>query len=167
MAWSTEGTLIFLQEDDPETGEDLWEIVVGEGGDPRPLIRSPFGENAAALSPDGQWLAYVSDRSGQAEIWVRPYPDGAPIPISSEGGREPVWARDGKELYFMSGPKMMAVKIVETDPVFRFEPPEDCFEGGFRPHDPFTPRNYDVHSDGRFLMIEPVEAEEPSEIVVV
>jgi hypothetical protein len=74
--------------------------------------------------------------------------------VSSAGGHDPVWARDGKELFYQEGTKLMAAALLSIAPM-RFEAPRVLFEGGFVPWEPNTPRTYDVAADGRFLMIEP------------
>ena len=87
---------------------------------PQPFLRTPFDEFAPMFSPDGRWLAYLSDESGRLEVYVQPYPGpGGKWQISTEGGAEPVWARDGQELFYRSinGDRMMAVEIT-TDPTF-------------------------------------------------
>jgi len=67
---------------------------------PRPWLNTSFEEEGARFSPDGRVVAYVTDQSGRQEVWVR-YADGsAPIRVSSGGGHEPVWARDGRELFY-------------------------------------------------------------------
>ncbi len=108
------------------------------------------------FSPDGRWLAYQSDESGQLEIYVRPFPGpGGKWQISTEGGTEPLWARNGRELYYRHGDKMMAV-AVETKPTFAASKPKLLFEGHYESGSlaySFEP-NYDVSPDGqRFLMI--------------
>jgi Tol biopolymer transport system component len=76
------------------------------------LINSPFEESGAVFSPDGRFVTYVSDESGRAEIYVRPFPGpGSRVQVSSEGGVEPVWSRDGRELFFMNGRDLLAVPI--------------------------------------------------------
>ncbi len=97
---------------------------------------------------------------------MRPYPGpGAPIRISPNGGTEPVWGPDDREIFNLDGDKMMAV-AAETKPEFRFEPPEVLFEG---PYYHEVPPSYDVGPDGRFLMIQPTSAgqTETTKIVVV
>ena len=71
-----------------------------------PVVATPTDEGiwGATLSPDGRWIAYTSNQTGQVEIWVRPYPGpGAPVRVSPSGGTEPVWARNGRELYYLEG----------------------------------------------------------------
>jgi hypothetical protein len=135
----------------------------------QPFLRTRFDEAVPRFSPDGRWLAYVSNESGHNEIYVQPYPgpDGK-WQISTEGGREPVWNRNGRELFYRSGDKMMAVEIT-TQPNFIVGKPRMLFEGRYRPT-PATSPNYDVSPDGqRFLMLKPVEQAQsaPTQINVV
>ena len=84
----------------------------------QPFLRTPFFEGAPQFSPDGRWVAYLSDESGREEIYVQPYPGpGGKSQISTDGGTEPVWNPNGRELFYRSGNKMMAVDIA-TQPVF-------------------------------------------------
>ena len=118
------------------------------------------------MSHDGKWLAYVSSRTGSEEIWVQPHPGpGAPRRVSPNGGIEPVWARSGRELYYLEGQKMMAI-AVETRTGFDFKPPVVLFEGTYMR--PGQPPSYDVSADGRFLMRKPASAAPaPSAITIV
>ena len=73
------------------------------------LLKGTFGEAAPALSPDGRWLAYQSEEAGRTEVYVRPYPGlGARVSISLQGGAEPAWAPNGRELFYRSGDSLMA-----------------------------------------------------------
>jgi Tol biopolymer transport system component len=121
------------------------------------------------FSPDGHWLAYVSDESGRREVYVQPYPGpGGKWLISNEGGAEPIWNRNGRELYYRSGDKMMAVDIT-TQPAFAAGKPRQLFEGRYL-RSPYSVPFYDVSPDGqRFLMLKPVEQEQaaPTQINVV
>jgi Tol biopolymer transport system component len=98
--WSPNAdTLLFQESYDPATGIDIWELPLG--GQARPLLASRFDEEHPILSPDGHWLAYVSDESGPSEVYVRSYPElGRIVQVSSEGGMEPLWSPDGGTLYF-------------------------------------------------------------------
>lgn len=134
----------------------------------QPFLRTPFTEGGPRFSPDGRWLAYVSDESGRREIYVQPYPGpGGKWQISTEGGGEPVWNRNGRELFYRSGGKMMAVDVA-TQPSFTAGKPRVLFEGPYLPT-PLTSANYDVSPDGqRFLMLKPNESTEaPTQISVV
>ena len=119
-----------------------------------PFLDAPFGEWTAKLSPDDRWLAYVSDESGHPEVYVQSYPGrDLKIPISTEGGTEPVWSRDGGELFYRNGEEMLAVTFT-TEPRVAVSSPATLFEKPFELTAPGYP-NYDVHPDGqRFVMIE-------------
>ena len=116
-----------------------------------PLLQSPFAERAPSLSPDGRWLAYQSNESGHPEIYVRPFPnvDEGKWQISNDGGTQPAWAPDGRELFFRSGESMVVVPV-EMDPSFEPGHPSVLFESRY--FDSLL--SYAVAADGRrFLMI--------------
>ena len=121
------------------------------------------------FSPDGRWLAYVSDESGRYEVYVQPYPGpGGKWQISTGGGKEPLWARDGRELFYRNGEQMMAVEIT-TEPTFSAGTPRLLFEGTYLSGTVFL-AYYDVSPDGqRFLMVQASEqqASDPTQINVV
>ena len=146
-------------------GRDIYMFRPGEGF--QPFVRTPFDEGSPAFSPDGRWLAYVSDSSGRYEIYVQPYPGpGGRVQISIEGGTEPVWARNGRELFYRSGDNMMAVEI-DTRSSFSAGKPKSLFQGLYQPT-PILESNYDVGPDGRFLMIKPGgEEQAPTQVNVV
>jgi Tol biopolymer transport system component len=133
------------------------------------FLATPFDEGAPQFSPDGRWLAYVSNESGRYEIYVQPYPGpGGKWQISTEGGTEPVWNPNGRELFYRSGDKMMAVDVA-TQPSFTVGKAHVLFEGPYQPSWT-SAQNYDVSPDGqRFLMLKPVESTEaaPTQINVV
>ncbi len=168
-SWSPDGQLLAYTEVNPTTGYDIWVLRLGDRK-AQPFLRTPFNEGAPQFSPDGRWLAYISDESGRFEIYVQPYPGpGGKWQISTEGGTEPVWNRNGRELFYRSGDKMMAVDIT-TQPSFSAGKPRMLFEGPV-PADPVRrSANYDVSPDGqRFLMLKPVEQAQaaPTQINVV
>jgi serine/threonine protein kinase len=148
-------TLIF-HEANPVTSGDIWEKQLDDDRKARPLLNRPSFEEMPRLSPDGDWMAYVSDESGQYEIYIRSYPglDG-PKKISENGGREPVWSPNGKELFYRWGEKMFVVDYT-TEPTFDYSNHRELFQGQFfGPHFPLG--TYAVTKDGRFLMLKPVE----------
>ena len=145
--------LIFQKQFDPETGFDLYSKGMQDGAEQLPLLATRANEFQGHLSPDGLWLAYVSDDSGQNEVYVTPFAGtGSTIPISTQGGQEPLWAPDGKELFYRTADHVIVVDI-ETQPDFRASRPRILFEDRFVPGTPYG-RNYDVDRTGkRFLMI--------------
>jgi serine/threonine protein kinase/Tol biopolymer transport system component len=174
-SWSPDGKLFAFTEVDSATSDDLW--VLSVDGDPRqagtegrkaqPFLQTPFREGMPKFSPDGRWLAYRSDESGRPEVYVQPYPGpGGKWQISTEGGGEPVWARNG-ELFYRSGNKMMAVETT-TQPTFSPGKPRLLFEEQYV-IGPGGGAAYDVTPDGqRFLMLKAAEQEQaPTQINVV
>ena len=166
-SWSGDGQLLAFIEVNPSTGRDIWVLRLSDRK-AQPFLRTPFNETAPQFSPDGRWLAYVSDESGRFEVYVQPYPGpGGKWQISTEGGTEPVWNRNGRELFYRSGDKMMAVDVA-TQPGFSVGKPQMLFQGQYVPT-PATFPDYDVSTDGqRFLMLKPVEpGAAPTQINVV
>jgi eukaryotic-like serine/threonine-protein kinase len=158
-SWSPDGQVLTFMEINAETGYDIYTLPLKDGK-PQPFLRTPSLETAPRFSPDGHFIAYASDESGRVEVYVRPYPGpGGKWQISKEGGMEPVWNPKGRELFYRSGNKMMAVQVT-TQPTFTAGKAKVLFE---RPYVP-TPRSfpdYDVSPDGeRFLMLKPGESEE-------
>ena len=117
----------------------------------RPFIQRYHNQRQGVWSPDGQWVAYAGDESGRWEIYVEPYPGPGPkTMISNQGGYQPAWSRDGKELFYRSGRgnRKMIAATFETEPDFRITGFEELFEGQYQRHIQW--RNYDVAPDGRF-----------------
>jgi Tol biopolymer transport system component len=167
-SFSSDGQLLAFQENNPQTGRDLWVLRLADRK--RELfLRTPFQETAPKFSIDGRWLAYSSDESGRAEVYVQPYPGpGGRWQISTEGGQEPVWNPNGRELFYRSGSKIMAVEV-DTKSGFSPGTPRMLFEGAYLPTPAVLP-DYDVSPDGqRFLMLKPVETQTsaPTQINVV
>ena len=136
-------------EDDGQ--RDLW--YADASGTPSPFLQSEFNEYVPRISPDGQWVAYVSDQSGDERVYLQPFPDGGRIVSVSAGhGTEPVWSKDGRELFYRDGVRMMAVEVDASDGSVGGA--QVLFEGNYT-LDPLSlgVPNYDVSADGeRFLM---------------
>jgi serine/threonine-protein kinase len=159
MSFSPDGQLLAFIEVNATTGYDIWVLRLSDRK-AQTFLQTPFNESVARFSPDGRWLAYISDETGRYEVYVRPYPGpGEKLPISTEGGTEPVWNPNGRELFYRSGGKMMAVDIA-TQPNFTAGRPRMLFQGQYEPT-PLTSPNYDVSADGqRFLMVKASEQEQ-------
>jgi eukaryotic-like serine/threonine-protein kinase len=151
-AWTPDGAKLVFYQVDPQTARDLWVLDV-EDGSTTPFRRTPANERGVNLSPDGRWLAYVSDQSGRDEIYVESFPQGgARWTISAAGGTEPVWSRDGRELFYREERRMMAVPIEVDGDGIAPGLPTPLFEGDYD-HEIVGNANYDVAADGRFLML--------------
>jgi serine/threonine-protein kinase len=120
-----------------------------------------------ALSPDGRWLAYITDTTGSPELWVRRYPTlDAAVRISPNGAAEPVWAKNGRELFYLEGDKLMRVRVdADSKARFAYEPPVMLVEKSFMraPQEP----SFDLAADGRLLMLGRVPAGPSSPIEVI
>jgi Tol biopolymer transport system component len=164
--WSRDGQWLVYSESHPATASDIWTLERGPNTKPRVLVNTSFTEGDPRLSPDGRWLAYTSDEPGREEVFVQPFPEAGPrMQISSEGGTEPVWSRDGRELFYLSGSRMMAV-AVEAGSAFQAGAPRALFEGRFTPG-PNGVAGYDVAADGRFLMVQPLHPDPPTNQIQV
>ena len=162
-SWSRDGsTLAFVEEGDYRGKGyfqfDIWMLSIADRAT-RPVIHTAANEMTPEFSPDGRWLAYVSSESGRHEVYVQPYPGpGERHLISTNGGEQPAWSRDSRELFYVQGglanspggtPRLMSVRIA-TDPAFRAGTPQRLFDST----DLRIPwgRSYDVAPDGRFLL---------------
>jgi serine/threonine protein kinase/Tol biopolymer transport system component len=155
-SWSPDGKVLAVDNNTPSTGRDILMLRLGDRKEDL-FLGTPFNEGAAQFSPDGRWLAYVSNESGRYEIYVQPYPGpGGKLQISTDGGGEQLWNPNGRELFYRSGDKMMAVDIT-TQPSFSAGKPKVLFAGQYQPSpNPVPNVNYDVSPDGqRFLMVKP------------
>jgi serine/threonine-protein kinase len=159
-SWSPDGQALAFSKTDPTTGSDIWVLNLKAQHKLQPFLQTPTNESGALFSSDGRWLAYQSDETGRWEVYVRPFPGpGGKVQISTEGGVEPVWARNGRELFYRNGDKMMATAI-ETKPTFTATKPKLLFERHYETSPQSFLANYDVSPDGqRFLMIKASEQE--------
>lgn len=165
FSFSRDGQLLAFVELNAATGDDTWVLRMSD----RKAQLFLASASAPAFSPDGHWLAYVSEESGRREVYVQPYPGpGGKYQISTEGGTEPLWNHNGRELFYRDGDKMMAVDIY-AQPSFAAGKPRQLFQGDYLPNY-FPGPYYDVSGDGQqFLMLKPVEQAQvaPSQINVV
>jgi serine/threonine-protein kinase len=158
-SFSPDGQLLTFNRRTPETGLDLWVRPLNGTQTPEPFLRTRFTEVGSKFSSDGRWIAYVSDESGQYEVYVRPYPGpGGKWQISTQGGGEIIWSPAGNELFYRNGNQWMAV-AVSLAPEFTAETPRRLFEGSYVDVGGVS---FDVTPDGRrFLLLEPAEQDSP------
>jgi len=171
MDISPDGKLLVFEQRTPAFSYDLMTlsledpgISTGAGARTSPLLDSPADERNASIAPDGRWVSYESNKAGQFQIYVKPFPNvgAAEYQISTEGGRSPIWSPAGHELFFVSGSSLMAV-TVQTTPAFTAANPTRLFEAGARILDGrllgSSGRTFDVSRDGqRFLMLKDTAA---------
>jgi hypothetical protein len=159
-SWTRDGKALAFVLCDEKTACDIW--LLEPGKEPRPFIAGRFDETHPAISPDGLWLLYTSDEPGRTEVMVRPLTvEGAPRQVSSSGGREPLWSRDGAAIYYrgrtpptanqtQGAPALFRVRVNAGPEGLALGLPENLFEeriyGGSHPG-----HSWDVAPDGRFL----------------
>jgi serine/threonine-protein kinase len=164
-SWHPGGRLLAFYQIHPETYRDLW-VLDTAANEATPFLVTSADERAGMFSPEGQWIAYVSDESGRDEVYVRPYPGpGGKWQISTDGGTGPLWSRDGTRLHYRERGAVMAVDVSITDG-FSAGAPRRLFAGDYL-SDPNGNANYDVTADGRFLMISGERADSPTELKLV
>ena len=150
-SWSRNGRLLSYVENHPETGNDIW--VLPRDEEPVPILQTGANETNPVFSPDGRFLAYVSNESGQLQVYLRSYPEGKVLGVSLDGGEEPVWSRDGGELFFRQGDQLFAVTFT-TEPEMAVSAPTVLFE---LPFDRSLPAGsvpyYDVSPDSQSFLV--------------
>ncbi len=167
-ALSPDGKFMVIVDQNLESGADIFVMPLEGERAKKPFLQTKANEGAPTFSPNGRWLAYTCDESRREEVYVQPFPGPGPkIQISTGGGAEPVWARNGRELFYRVGNKMMAAAI-RTEPQFSVAKPQLLFEGDFERTPQLYTTNYDVAADGEhFLMIKGNEESAPTQINVV
>ena len=170
--YSPDGTWLIFREGPTAQGRaDIYAIRPGVDSVAVALTATEFNEYSPALSPDGRWLAYTSNESGQNEVYVLPFPEGrlggGLVQVSANGGRSPVWAHSGRELFYRNGADEMVAVQVSGDPTFAAGQQEILFSAA----DYFSNNGhamYDVSPDDqRFVMLRWRDAQGAGELVLV
>ena len=151
-SFSPDGQLLAYVLVTPETGSDIWILRMSDRKT-IPFLQAAYEESAPRFSPDGRWIAYISDESGRREVYVQPYPGpGGKRQISTGGGQDPIWNPKGSELFYRSRGRVIAVDV-DTTSGFSAGKSRVLFDGSYL-------GGYDVSPDGqRFLMLKPVESQ--------
>jgi serine/threonine-protein kinase len=172
-SWSPDGRVLALYGGGGAAGEvrpdggssrDLWMLhVEGDKRVAKPFVQTSFEERGAIFSPDGRWVAYVSNKAGQNDVYARPYPGpGGEVTISVGGGREPVWAPSGRELFYRREGKLLSVRIESSAMTMTVGAPAPVFDDPYRLDTGAAAggvANYDIAPDGkRFVMVEEPQA---------
>ncbi len=170
--WSPDGQSIIYSQTNPKTNLDLYLLTLGGDRKPTSLLQTTFIEGQARFSPNGHWIAYISNETGQFQVYVESFPaTGAKLAISIGGGSQPQWRADGKELYYYTPDrKLMAVEVNGDGPTFKVGEARPLFEIRVFAIDQSFPGNgyYTVTHDGkRFLVSSMPEAPERQQINVI
>ncbi len=162
---SPDGRFLMYFTSTTDSEYDLSFLPLTDGGQPEVWLETAFNEDFGSFSPDGQWVAYKSDDTGKDQVFVARFPKGdRKIQVSLAGGSRPLWSRDGRELFFRDGPRVMAVDVTLGDR-FTAGQPRELFSGDYMAST--NKWDYDVAPDGRFIMIKTPDEDRPREISVV
>jgi Tol biopolymer transport system component len=162
--WSAAGGLLALHSSTPETALDVW-VVPTDSRPPYDVARSTFQEHSTRFSPDGRWMAYVSDESGAPEVYVQPVGKAGKRRVSTSGGIGPRWSGDGRELFFIDASNRLVVAAIGTGEPFESSPPV-VLHNSCRPR-VFEEQRYEVAPDGtRSLWVCPPARVAPSVVNV-
>jgi Serine/threonine protein kinase len=166
--WSADGKFIVYESRNSQTKLDLWILPMSGDRKPFPFLQTLFNEQQAHFSPDGKWIAYTSDESGAPEVYVQTFPaSGGKWRISTSGGAEPKWRRDGKELFYIAADKKLMSVDTKLGPTFEAGVPKALFETRITVLTTFR-NHYTVTGDGqRFLIISGLEESNFTPISVV
>jgi eukaryotic-like serine/threonine-protein kinase len=171
--WSGDGRFVLFTSHEPKSGFDIWALPLDGNRKPFPVVQTGFDEQGGQFSPDGHWIAYQSDESGRAEIYVQRFPDrGNKWQISTNGGSQVRWRRDGRELFYVAlDGRLTAVAIGISSnaqapevgaSVALFAPP---LGGAVQQGD--SRHQYMVSSDGQRFLVATVTEEANSPITVI
>jgi dipeptidyl aminopeptidase/acylaminoacyl peptidase len=168
--WSLDGRLLLYVIERGTDRQDLWVMPTGAGRTPQAFLATPANETQGQFSPDSRWIAYASNESGAYEVYVRRFPGAAgKWQVSTRGGAQPRWRRDGKELFYLAPDgKLMAAEVKAADTVFETGSPRALFNTGITASFVSRRNQYVVSRDGqRFLVNISAEDESPAPITVV
>jgi eukaryotic-like serine/threonine-protein kinase len=179
--WSADGRFLTYYRTDPKTQLDIWTLSMDSGrpsisserpgaAEARknvPFLHGDFNESQGQFSPDGRWIAYVSDESGAQQVYVQSFPTlGGQRQISTEGGTQPQWRRDGKELFYLAPDRQLMAVTVKAGATFEHDAPRALFQTELNVA--ALRQSYAVSADGqRFLLNTSLEAGSPPMTVVL
>ncbi len=166
--WSTNGDYLIFQAEDKDTGADLWALPMkGADRKPIPLVRTKFTEGGGTLSPDGKFLAYRSNESGRTEVYVQEFPVArSKWQISTEGGRDPFWRGDGREMYYRALDLSVMAVPVSTTTTFEVGTAKALFKARFPTVLPARALFRPTRDGQRFLVLSAPESIPPAIVVL-
>jgi eukaryotic-like serine/threonine-protein kinase len=152
MDWSSDGKFIIFESSDPQTGANLWVLPLFGEMKPYVILQTEFNETHGRFSPDNRWLAYVSNESGRAEVYVQSFPpSGGKWQVSTTGGSQPRWRSDGKELFYMTPDRKLMAVDVNSQQSFEVGAPKLLFQTTVARYE--APNRYAVSRDGQRFLI--------------
>jgi eukaryotic-like serine/threonine-protein kinase len=165
--WSADGRFVLFDQAGSNGGTDIWILPLFGDGKPYSLLQTPFSEYQAHFAPDGKWFAYTSNESGRSEVYVQSFPpSGGKWQVSTGGGAQPHWRRDGKELFYLAPDRKLMAVEVKMGSTFETSAPKTLFQTQVVRYE--APNRYVVTGDGqRFLVNSPVEEVSQTPITVV
>ncbi len=162
--WSSDGRFIVYTAFGLTKGAtaELWVLPLAGDRQPFPYVKTEFQETQARFSPDVRWIAYVSNESGRDEVYISGFPTvGGKVRVSTNGGVQPRWRPDGKELFYLSPDRKVMAVPVKADSTVEVGTPKALFDVRFAPIGsgaPYAPYQYDATADGqRFMINTPLE----------
>jgi eukaryotic-like serine/threonine-protein kinase len=174
--WSRDGQFLLFDLEDPATGWDLAALPMNGDRKPFAILQSEFNETQGALSPDGKWLAYTSDETGASQVYVQPF-NGRPVGggsassrkwrISGDGGAQPHWRSDGKELFYISLDRNIVSVPVKTGPAFEVGTAAPLFASTLRLSSDSTLSEYDITADGKRFVITVSDDRHPAPLTLL
>ena len=167
-SWSPDGKFLLYRTvpADNSARREVWTLPLFGDRKPVPYLQTKFDEHWAEFSPDGKWIVYTSNESGKDEVYVRPFPaSGGKLLVSTSGGSQPRWRRDGQEIFYLDpGGELMAAKVKQNGSALAIDATHHLFQA----HMEGFLHNYDVSADGqRFLIVTATQQKPPSPITVV
>jgi dipeptidyl aminopeptidase/acylaminoacyl peptidase len=168
--WSRDGRFLLYTASGPDSILEMWILPMTGGGNPRAFVHSQSNEREGQFSPDGHWVAYSSNESARSQVYVVPFPGpGGKYQISTEGGQQPRWRRDGKESFFLTPDKKLMAVSVKAGVTFEVGEPTVLFQT--RAREPVSGGELftsDVSPDGqKFLINGNLEQSNPPPVNIV
>lgn len=165
--WSPDGRHVLLDVVNAQSNGDVWVLPLYGDRKPYPLLNTAFNERQAHFSPDGKWYAYTSNESGRSEIYVRRFPESdQQVQISTGGGAQPYWRKDGREIFYMASDRQLMAVPLTLGPALQAGQPTSLFLAKVTGYD--SPNRYAVSGDGqRFLVNSNIEESNQTPITVL